>query len=149
MKHTLLFFLIQWFLVACNSPQNHRVISNETNKNLQEKTLSFKTLGLQISTQWLSGPVGNIHINNALLVIIKDGDGQPTALPQDCTLTFYATMPSMGHPMDDAGFFEELDTGIYINKNIRYNMPGEWKNELWILDQDFHTQDKVSWIDQF
>lgn len=58
-------------------------------------------------------------------------------------------MPSMGHPMDDAGYFESLGDGLYINRTIRYNMPGDWKNELWILDQDLNIQEKVQWDEFF
>ena len=41
--------------------------------------------------------------------------------------------------MESAGAFEELVEGIYLNTGIVYNMPGDWKNEILILDKDFES----------
>ena len=38
---------------------------------------------------------------------------------------------------------------VYLNKTIRYNMPGDWKNELWIIDDQLNIQDKVEWNEFF
>ncbi|MCB9072258.1 MAG: hypothetical protein H6623_01455 [Bdellovibrionaceae bacterium] len=149
MKHIFFLFLNILFLGACGSPRSHAVTPTPGDKKLSPTALSFPKLRYSVTSQWLNGPVGNIHINNTLLVVVKDEFGQATSLPDTMTLQFYATMPSMGHPMDDAGFFEKIETGVYINKSIRYNMPGEWRNELWILNDKLETTDKISWFEQF
>lgn len=76
-------------------------------------------------------------------------NGNLHSLPEGQTLEFYATMPSMGHPMEDAGFFEEIDQGVYVNKAIRYNMSGDWKNELWIMDENLNILDRLQWLIYF
>ncbi|MCB0379304.1 MAG: hypothetical protein KDD33_12495 [Bdellovibrionales bacterium] len=135
-------------LSACNSPMNHRVEADSpTNKSLE--SMSFSSYSLAVEVQWLTGPVGNIQTKNQLLVILKNDQGAPSPLPEGLTLNFYATMPSMGHPMDDAGQFQYLGNGIYLNPSIKYNMPGDWKNELWIMDNQFNIKDKVTWEEFF
>jgi hypothetical protein len=135
-------FLIGLFLVACESPMNQRVRGV---KDVSQERLSFQNHEIFAEVQWLKGPFGLREQENHLLVILFNAAGERVSVPDGLTLSFYATMPSMGHPMDDAGFFTELQTGIYINTAIRYNMPGDWKNELWFLDSEFNKQDEVAW----
>ena len=145
MKSFLGLILATTFTASCHSPMNHRILKNDDNKDLSKNELKFSKSKLEVKTQWLVGPNGNIKKNNQLLVFIYK-DGELSSLQKENSLHFYATMPSMGHPMEDAGFFEEVQTGIYINKNIKYNMEGDWKNELWIMDQEFNILDKVTWL---
>lgn len=133
---------------ACDSPMSHRVASGNRAQGGAE-SLTFKSYDLTVEVNWLLGPVGNISTNNQLLVVVKNHLGAPASLPEGHSLNFYATMPSMGHPMEDAGFFEELSPGVYVNKTIRYNMPGDWRNELWIMDRDLNIKDKVVWDEFF
>lgn len=142
---TLLFIFT---LSACDSPMNNRISTSYGIQNKAQK-ISFKEYPLTVETQWLVGPSGNITINNTLMVILKDSQGHLINLPDDLSLAFYSTMPSMGHPMEDAGYFEQINDGIYINKNIKYNMPGDWKNELWIMDTQFNIKDKIEWDEFF
>lgn len=146
MKHILLLFII--VICGCDSPMNNRVNENNT-KTTKATTLTFTDRKLRVEAEWTYGPFGSIQKNNHLLVILKNEQGEPESLPSPLTLNFYATMPSMGHPMEDAGFFEEIDKGIYINKTIRYNMPGDWKNELWIMDENYNVLEKVEWLEFF
>ena len=83
------------------------------------------------------------------MVIVRNREGALASLPQGLTLNFYSTMPSMGHPMEDAGYFEKLGVGIYLNSSISYNMSGDWRNELWIMDSDYNIKDKVIWEEFF
>lgn len=145
----LLFSLSFLLIIACESPRNNRVSPNGLNVNPLSQTMSFLEFPYQVEVKWLVGPVGNINAKNQLLVVIKDQDGNPTSLPAQYSLGFYATMPSMGHPMDDAGYFEDLGYGIYLNKTIGYNMPGDWQNEVWIMDKEFNVLDRVIWDDFF
>lgn len=140
--------LLAWTLliVACGSPLQNRT-NTEDKKNMAITPLYFKNQKLFVTVQWLDGPYESPKKNNTLLVILQDENKTPMDLPRPLELTFYSTMPSMGHPMDDSGYFEHLDTGVYINKNIRFNMGGDWKHELWLLDRDFNKKDELSWLD--
>ena len=142
------FILIGLVISSCGSPMNHRV---EPQEQIQKKlnTMSLENLALDAEIQWLTGPAGNIKVNNQLMVIFRNKDGVPSDLPKGLTVNFYATMPSMNHPMDNAGDFEPLGHGIYLNSTIRYNMPGDWLNELWIMDSEYNIKDKVLWDDFF
>ncbi len=144
MQLSLFIFLII-LLAGCDSPMNNRIREGTLEGKYKEIKTSFKTSNLVAEVQWLDGPHGHINKSNHLLVVLYKNE-KPYSLPKNQTLEFYATMPSMGHPMDDAGFFEEIDTGIYVNKSIKYNMPGDWKNELWIMDSDFNILDKLEWL---
>ncbi len=142
------YFLLLLGICGCDSPMNNRV-NEPQNKAQQSISLRFESLALNIKTVWLAGPEGSINFNNKLLVILTNEQGDLTDLPNDTTLQFYSTMPSMGHPMDDAGTFVRMAKGLYLNDTIKYNMPGDWLNELWILDQNFQTVDAVRWLEFF
>ncbi len=133
-----------WMLCSCDSPMNHRLHENQ---NLQEKlqTKNFSQMDYQVEIQWIRGPFSNIQTTSSLLVLLKDPQGKLVNLPPPYTLAFYASMPSMGHPLDSAGDFLLVSDGLYLNTQIRYNMEGDWKNELWILDENLNLVDKVEW----
>jgi hypothetical protein len=139
---TLLVFL---FLGACDSPRNNRVAEGEEPEANQVNKQSFKSTGLLVQYQWLSGPFGNLKETSSLIVYLSR-EGKPVSLPQGQELNFYATMPSMGHPIEQPGYFDELSTGIYLNKNIIFNMQGPWQMELWVQDSlTSSILDKVEW----
>jgi hypothetical protein len=140
---TLIVILIL-VLSGCNSPVNHQIPDTLRKSQSTNDSLAFKEISFTANVTWLKGPFGNINMENSLLVILSKG-GLAQSLPEGKTLEFYATMPSMGHPMEDAGYFEELEPGIYVNRHIRYNMPGDWENELWIMDSDYNVLDSVKW----
>ncbi len=133
---------------ACSSPMNNRVhdAGGEDKTNMELKY--FASMGYEVEIKWVAGPFGSLQQENHLLVLLFK-DGVLTSLPDGQSLEFYATMPSMGHPMEDAGFFTEVDPGIFVNKNIRYNMPGDWKNELWIMDSEWNILDRLEWDELF
>lgn len=144
-----LFFILLCFLsVQCNSPMNHRTDS-PGKQAPAGKALNLSSLAISVNTQWLVGPVGSINFNNVLLVQMKNPQGELQDLPAGLFLQFYAIMPSMGHPMDDAGTFERIAKGLYLNSTIKYNMPGDWKNEIWVMDSTFKTIEAVQWNDFF
>jgi hypothetical protein len=111
--------------------------------------LKFSSLDLSVKTIWLEGPVGSINFNNSLLVTLSNSRGELEDLPVGLFLQYFAVMPSMGHPMDDAGTFERISKGIYLNSTIKYNMPGDWKNEIWVMDATYKTIEAVQWNDFF
>lgn len=136
---------LSFFLMACGSPTDNPVQSQPIQKNGVSQQ-SFGNLGYTVEHRWVSGPYSNINQKSVLAVYIKDASGNIVSLPEGLELSFYSTMPSMGHPMDDAGFFEE-GPGVYINRNIRFNMPGDWKHELWILNSDYDKVDELHWLE--
>jgi hypothetical protein len=140
--------LCVFLVTACDSPIQNKVRLTETEDKNQQSSLQFPQLAIAAEARWLQGPFGQITQTNTLLVVLTQ-NAQAYSLPEGLTLNFYATMPSMGHPMDDAGFFEEIEPGVYINRSIRYNMPGDWKNELWIMDSNFNIKDQVAWDEFF
>ncbi len=134
--------------VHCKSPMDNRLDEPESFAQ-KANILELSSLKLSLKTQWLEGPVGNLQVNNTLLVSVYNSNDELTDLPDSLQLQFYATMPSMGHPMDDAGMFERISTGLYLNSTIKYNMQGDWQNELWLMDQNYQTVEAVQWFDSF
>ncbi len=145
MKHLIIISLFGFTLSACDSPMNNRVSDSGDTSGFDIEKKAFSSLEFQVEVKWLEGPFGNISKDNHLLVFLYK-DEELVSLAENQTLAFYATMPSMGHPMEDAGYFEEIDKGIYLNKTIRFNMPGDWKNEIWIMDEDFNIMDRLEWL---
>lgn len=137
--------LILFITAACHSPINHQVKSKDGVSEKLKNETRFSKLNLNLSYEWLVGPSGDINQTNTLMVIVRNSNNAITDLPEGLTLSFYAMMPSMGHPLDDPGYFKKIDQGIYINKSIKYNMGGEWKNELWVLDEQLNIKDKAVW----
>jgi hypothetical protein len=56
-------------------------------------------------------------------------------------------MPGMGHPMKNAGTFEMVSEGVYLNTSIEFNMGGEWEMFLMLVDEDFEVLEEVSWTE--
>ena len=138
MKLLLLFMFI--FLSSCNSPtQKLAPIPNSDSHKA-----AFPQTPYSAKYYWAKGPYGEVDKENTLVVFLYKNQ-ELHSLPSDLSIEFYATMPSMGHPLEDAGYFQELSPGIYINEHIKYNMSGEWKNELQIMNSAFNIQDKISW----
>jgi len=135
-------------LAGCDSPMNNRINASQLNQQ-NDQILKLQSLNLDVEAKWIAGPFGTVSAENHLLVIVKNSAGSPSALPDGLTLNFYSTMPSMGHAMDDAGFFESIGDGLYLNKNIKFNMPGDWRHELWLMDENLNIQEKVSWDEFF
>ncbi|MCJ8275332.1 MAG: hypothetical protein HRT44_08085 [Bdellovibrionales bacterium] len=145
MKNFIFLFLI---LSACDSPMNHRVTRGEQDAENKEQQLYLKTMNLQVEARWLNGPHGSLQKTSSIMVMVFDTEGKLSDIGDDDILQFYASMPSMGHPLEDPGTFERLDEGIYINHKVQFNMPGDWLMEIWIMDQNFEIKDKVEW-DEF
>lgn len=139
--HYLVVFLL--LLSACDSPLRHRV-KEQDGSGPSLSLLSFQQSGYELRFQWIKGPFPNVSKASSLIVYVyKDGDLM--ALPTDRQINFFATMPSMGHALDQPGYFEELSPGIYLNETITFNMTGEWLMELWLQDLKGDILEKVSW----
>ena len=134
---------------GCDSPLRHKVDGvKDTSEKIQE-ALPLEQSSLQIKTQWAEGPFDNVAKASVLVVYVYNSQNQLSDLPNNKILGFYATMPSMGHPLDSAGEFIRLEKGIYMNSQIKFNMGGEWLMELWIFDLDYNIEDRVKWLTSF
>jgi hypothetical protein len=146
-RNLFVFAMTVLMIAACDSPRNHRVRSGDDSvgQGAAIADKAFPSSGLKVQYQWLSGPFSNVKQNSSLIVYLSR-DGKSVSLPAGQELNFYATMPSMGHPIEQPGYFEELSTGIYLNKNIVFNMQGPWVLELWVQDSlTFNILDKIEW----
>lgn len=144
--------MIKWFvfassiiLSACDSPRNHRVNPSELLMNSQNIDPQFKTLPLKMKLQWVAGPYGTVEQKSKLLVTFLDTNDRLTSLPNEQELSFYATMPSMGHPLSHPGYFKKISEGIYLNEDIIFNMGGDWLMELSILNNSGEIKDEIKW----
>ncbi len=144
MKNLIIFFILLLF-TSCSSPQNNRVYEDQGQSGHGVETLSFSNGKYSLQAEWLEGPFGTSTKSSEILVIVRGADGARASLSDE--LGFYAWMPSMGHPMADAGYFEEVSTGVYINSTIKFNMGGEWEMSLRTLDEDFNIKDEVKWLE--
>lgn len=130
---------------ACDSPRDHRVNPASGDQNSSLALQNFKSSNLSVKAQWLAGPFPTANKFSTLIVYIYDSNGALTSLPAGDEINFFATMPSMGHDLDQPGYFEEISPGIYLNKQISLGMSGDWAMELWQQDANFDIKDKVVW----
>lgn len=135
-------------ILNCNSPMNNRVAEQQQTQQ-KAQSIQFQNFPLRVETRWNVGPIGNLEKNNHLLVFLKDANGNPASLPQGLTLEFYSRMPSMEHPLIDAGYFEKISEGIYLNPYIKFNMAGDWEHTLSIQDENYDIKDKIQWLEFF
>ena len=148
MKYLLLILCI--FLISCDGPKDHKVNGpTKVDSFGLKESKRFKKYNITVMYQWLSPLKGSLSAENKLMIYFYDKNKELVDLPKDILLEFYATMPSMGHPMADAGYFTRLDAGIYFNDSIVFNMPGDWRMELILYDQDYNEIEKVKWDEYF
>lgn len=152
-KKIIFFFLIFFYgchlLMGCGSPRNHQVKLQENHLEFYSKVRTFESYKYSLKSVWAEGPYTNVAQTSSLLIFIYNDMGQLMDLPDGLTLGFWATMPSMGHGLEDAGYFEHLGRGIYENSNIVFQMSGDWKIDISILDENYNELDKVSWREFF
>lgn len=145
MKLISIFLILGLFLTGCNSPRNNRVQDGELRESAVVDQQVFSSTGMRLEVLWVKGPFGTSTKSSEIMVVITNADGDRVSLNGE--LGFYAWMPSMGHPADDVGYFEEIEQGVYLNSNIRFNMQGEWEVILRELDADFNVKDEVQWLE--
>ena len=140
--------LLAFISIGCAGPRMNKTATDSRSQKTNLATLNCKALDLQLTPQWLSPLSGSIHRPNSLLVIVKRNN-EPTDLPPNLKMEFYSSMPSMGHPLHEPGSFRRLAKGVYINESIRFNMPGDWLHELWVVNEQLQIQDQVEWLEIF
>lgn len=153
MTNSFLIFLICicFFMLGCDSPRGAKIVSEVSDKNskfdVKFNIQKFKKLNFEFQTQWLEGPYPFVEMNSTLIVFIYDQEGNLTDIPSDLILGFNAKMPDMGHGLEEAGHFTRIEEGVYVNKDITFQMDGDWNMEMYILDQNYNELDSVSWIE--
>ncbi|MGH1468042.1 MAG: hypothetical protein ACRBBP_04060 [Bdellovibrionales bacterium] len=145
MKLILVFLTFVMALLGCNSPRNNRVNGGVVQESAVVDQQMFNSAGVKLEVLWVKGPFGTSTKTSEMLVVVTNAEDERVSLKGE--LGFYAWMPSMGHPGDDMGFFEEIDKGVYLNSGIRFNMGGEWEILLQELDEDFNVKDEVKWLE--
>ncbi len=141
---TGIFFVLFGEILGCDSPLNHRSQFSEEGVSENKTTDKiFSVFPYRVEFQWLKGPIGNVKIKSQLLVFLKNEKGDLISLPEGLGLYFDSEMPSMGHYLPDPGYFTQISRGIYLNKDIVFNMPGDWKNTLKISDSELNSESAV------
>jgi hypothetical protein len=141
-----LFFIL--FLSACDSPRNHR-LQDLSGLQKAQNILTLTKLDLRLQSQWVEGPYGNVQKSSSLVIYVYNQKQELTDLPSGKDLEFFATMPSMGHPLDQPGEFIRVAKGIYINSSIRFNMPGDWQMEVSIVTSNNEIVEQAVWLEFF
>ncbi|GEM_PF-1400866 len=126
------------FLYSCGeSPLfNHE---NETTTGIQGTTdltsaLSFKNSNLYLKVNWLKGPFADPSLENSFLIIVQNNSGELVDVPSGHDFYNWGWMPSMGHGTADDGYTERISKGVYIQKELFFNMGGEWDLNLEIYN---------------
>lgn len=141
-------FTLVLALLGCGSPQNHKVnLNGSLNEGGPTRSTpisyTMSSTGLNIEVKWLQGPFTRASEASELMIFVRDQNGELSSI--DSELGFYAWMPSMGHPMEDAGFFEKVSEGVYLNSHIKFNMGGEWEMFFQVYDENYDVLSEASW----
>jgi hypothetical protein len=97
-----------------------------------ESKMFLKSLDIQISHLWLKGPFPSSDKESNILFILKDKLGNLVNLPEDHTLIPEGWMDSMGHGTAYDGYIENNGQGTYLNKELFFNMAGDWTYTLYL-----------------
>ena len=141
--------LVLVFLSACGGPKDYQVVNAPQLQVLNNsQLLVFKNQPYRVSFTWLESIKTSVKDKNKLIVYVYNSQKELVDLPEVLNLEFYASMPSMGHPMENEGVFQRVAQGIYLNQDIVFNMGGEWLMELWLINAQFEVKDQVAWIEK-
>ena len=112
------------FLQGTNTPSLQRDSKKEEKQNIKIK---FEKLGLIGHFSWLKGPFPSPSKESSFSIIFKDQTGNFTQLVPSYEFRVFIIMPSMGHGPADPGTFERLQPHLYVNKDLYFNMEGDWQ----------------------
>ena len=100
----------------------------DSKKEGQDKIeINFPKLGFVGHFSWLKGPFPSSSKESAFRIIFKDQKGNFTQLEPTYEFRVFIIMPSMGHGPADPGRFERLGPNVYVNKDLYFNMEGDWQ----------------------
>lgn len=129
--------------VQTTKPSPKKGIAYRLRDGGKPTVLEFKKYRLTVDPIWMDGPYASDFKLSTLQVYVANSKGEPTSLPPGVSLEFYGVMPSMSHPAMGMGFFEEVQKGTYINREIQLGMTGDWKMELQLQNEKFEILDQV------
>lgn len=107
---------------------NHQKESDQLTQSSNQvgPELILKNSQLFLKVSWLKGPYPLPTHENQLLIIVQNYSGDLVELPLGSQFYLWGWMPSMGHGTADDGFTEEVSKGIYIHRELYFNMGGDW-----------------------
>ena len=103
-------------------------LSKDDSKRDEKKVfeIKFEKLGIVGHFSWLKGPYPTTK-ESSFFLIFKDEKGNLTQLEDPYEFRVFIVMPSMGHGPADPGTFAPLAPHLYVNKELYFNMKGDWK----------------------
>jgi len=131
-KFTVTLMVFIFFMTACKSPiLNHvKKLKEAGTESVGEivpiEGLLIEKLGLRLNWRWIKGPSGLVSVENEMEIEILDLEGNRTDLPVEYQIFTYGWMPSMGHGTADDGYIEEAGNGVFLWKELFFNMGGTW-----------------------
>lgn len=138
-------------LLACEGPNKFKSSSQNAAdmEGWRNNKLELNLSHFDVSLTWLVRPRVGGSKSSSLLVKVLDSTSNLVDLPEGVSLEFYAWMPSMGHPLTDAGSFERLSTGVYLNNGIVFNMGGEWEMQLMLWGKSDEVIHDLKWYERW
>lgn len=93
----------------------------------------MKEINLYFKINWLKGPYPSPSLENQLIMIVQNKAGELTDIPRELEIILWGWMPSMGHGTADDGYTKRLSKGVYIQKELYFNMGGDWDINIELL----------------
>lgn len=124
----ILVILVTLLASSCGrSPQANHSYESEAVREQLKGTMNLNKLGLNIELSWLKGPFGDPSLESRFLMIVRNQDGEITSLDSKYHFYINAWMPSMGHGSAYDGDTELSSKGVYLHRDLYFNMPGDWE----------------------
>ena len=130
MKSLVTLFILLVLSSCGKSPLfNHKAEDDQTvqGTNAITSKLSFETSELFVKINWIKGPYGEPSLENNFIILVQNSSGELTDIPADHQFYIWGWMPSMGHGTADDGYTERLSKGVYIQRELYFNMGGDWE----------------------
>ena len=112
------------FLQGTNTPSSQSDFKKKEKENIK---LEFEKLGVVGHFSWLKGPFPSSSKESSFRIAFKDQRGNFTQLIESYEFRIFIIMPSMGHGPADPGIFERIKPHLYVNKELYFNMEGDWQ----------------------
>ncbi|MDD0853585.1 hypothetical protein HBN50_10770 [Halobacteriovorax sp. GB3] len=120
--------LLSVFVSSCGkSPQEDHSYESQAIQEQLKGTMNLNKLDLNVELTWLKGPFGDPAFESSFLMIVRDNKGEIKSLDPKYHFYINAWMPSMGHGSAYDGDTEQSSTGVYLHRDLYFNMPGDWE----------------------
>ena len=132
------------FLQGTNTPSSQGDLKKRVPENIKMK---FEKLGVVGHFYWLKGPFPSPSRESSFRITFKDQRGNFTQLIPSYEFRVFIIMPSMGHGPADPGKFERIKPHLYVNKELYFNMEGDWQIFIDVCLKDKDSCDGNNLID--